>query len=228
MLNRARFDHPFRMKYFAQGCEARLAIASARQRQEGSPSYRRAQGVIASPERLLPQARTRNPPGGNRPGAVKFGALVKRAVIGWSPSGLSPWLASSAAAYPNKLGGTCISRPKRRQRRRSRESREQGRGNPSNRCSVSRFLRPGGMRACPAGSPVKAHAPVCLQVSNIRLWPSPREDIGATMDQSHRREGRSYAAIGVARTDRSGPRSTLHVMREDVGDDRIAWIGATR
>ncbi len=27
---------------------------------------------------------------------------------------------------------------------------------------------------------VKAHAPDCVQVSNIRLRPSPREDIGAT------------------------------------------------
>jgi len=39
------------------------------------------------------------------------------------------------------------------------------------------------MRACPAGLPVKAHAPYFGQVSNIRLWPSPREDIGATIGQ---------------------------------------------
>ena len=36
----------------------------------------------------------------------------------------------------------------------------------------SRF-RPGGIRACPAGLPVKAYAPHCVQVSNIRLRPSP-------------------------------------------------------
>jgi len=29
------------------------------------------------------------------------------------------------------------------------------------------------MRACPAGLPVKAHAPDCVQVSNTRLWPAP-------------------------------------------------------
>lgn len=54
-----------------------------------------------------------------------------------------------------------------------------GRGNP-NKLLGHRFLRPGGMRACPAGLPVKAHAPVACQVTNIRLWPSPRVDIGAT------------------------------------------------
>jgi hypothetical protein len=36
------------------------------------------------------------------------------------------------------------------------------------------------MRVCPAGLPVKAHAPAYGQVTNIRLRPSPREDIGAT------------------------------------------------
>jgi hypothetical protein len=39
------------------------------------------------------------------------------------------------------------------------------------------------MRACPAGLPVKAHAPVVCQVSNIRLRPSPQEDIGATEER---------------------------------------------
>ncbi len=59
-----------------------------------------------------------------------------------------------------------------------------GRGveTPNCRKLGQQSLRPGGMRACPAGLPVKAHAPVCTQVSNIRLRPSPREDIGATRE----------------------------------------------
>jgi len=36
------------------------------------------------------------------------------------------------------------------------------------------------MRACPAGPPVKAHAPVHSRFSTSGFWPSPREDIGAT------------------------------------------------
>ena len=45
--------------------------------------------------------------------------------------------------------------------------------------SVTETRRPGGIRECPAGLPVKAYAPVICQVSNIRLRPSPQEDIGA-------------------------------------------------
>ena len=67
----------------------------------------------------------------------------------------------------------------------SRESREPRRGNLELACSVCRNLRPGGMRACPAGLPVKAHAPVASQVSNIRLWPSPRVDIGRDDGPKH-------------------------------------------
>jgi hypothetical protein len=36
------------------------------------------------------------------------------------------------------------------------------------------------MRVCPAGNGKGACACAYGQVSNIRLWPSPREDIGAT------------------------------------------------
>ena len=36
------------------------------------------------------------------------------------------------------------------------------RGNPCIQARSSSFWRPGGMRACPAGLPVKAHAPVCM------------------------------------------------------------------
>ena len=43
------------------------------------------------------------------------------------------------------------------------------------------LLGPGGMRACPAGNGKGACACSFGQVSNIRLWPSPRVDIGATM-----------------------------------------------
>jgi len=53
----------------------------------------------------------------------------------------------------------------------------------------SQLQRPGGMRVCPAGLPVKAHAPAASQVSNIRLWPLPRVDIGRDeMDQGRRHD----------------------------------------
>lgn len=40
--------------------------------------------------------------------------------------------------------------------------------------SVARFWRPGGMRACPAGSPVKAHAPVTAGFQHPALAVAPR------------------------------------------------------
>ncbi len=73
--------------------------------------------------------------------------------------------------------------PKRANWSRSRDTRERGMETP-NLWTRSQLLRPGGMRVCPAGLPVKAHAPAASQVSNIRLWPSPRVDIGRDeMDQ---------------------------------------------
>lgn len=53
-----------------------------------------------------------------------------------------------------------------------------GHGNPLQSNSVDH--RPGGMRVCPAGNGKGACALCFARVSNIRLRPSPREDIGAT------------------------------------------------
>jgi len=55
--------------------------------------------------------------------------------------------------------------------------------------SVTANLRPGGMRACPAGSPVKAHAPVIAGFQHPALAVAPR---------GHRRDEISQGQ-GVAR-----------------------------
>ncbi len=56
--------------------------------------------------------------------------------------------------------------------------------------------RPGGIRACPTGLPVKAYAPVCVQVSNIRLWPSPPFWSEATLRAAPRCKGDSMQKLG--------------------------------
>lgn len=74
---------------------------------------------------------------------------------GPSPRGIDGILYGKAGAGTKPIA---ICAASHQSRFASRESRGAGRGNPFCNNSVAEIRRPGGMRACPAGSPVKAHA----------------------------------------------------------------------